>query len=57
LIDALSSRPPVKEDDVDRERRRESAKNQKSAKDLEKKKEKKNNVERQAFEKRRAKSR
>ena len=37
-IDARSSRPPVKEDGVDRERRRESAEKQKSAKDLEKKK-------------------
>jgi hypothetical protein len=37
-IDARSSRPLVKEDDVDRERRRESAEKQKSTKDLEKKK-------------------
>ena len=56
-IDARSSRPPVKEDDIDRDRRRESAEKQKSAKDLEKKKEKKKNLERQALETRRAKSR
>ena len=56
-IDARSSRPPVTEDDVDRDRRRESAEKQKSAKDLEKKKEKKKNLERQVLEKRRAKSR
>jgi len=56
-IDAPSSRPPVKEDEVDRDKRRESAEKQKSAKDLEKKKEKKKNLERQALETRRAKSR
>ena len=56
-IDARSSRPPVKEDGVDRERRRESAEKQKSVKDLEKKKEKKKNLERQALKKRRARSR
>ena len=56
-IDAQSSRPPVKDDDVDLERRRESAEKQKSAKDLEKKKEKKKNLERQALEKHRVKSR
>jgi len=56
-IDTRSSRPLVKEDDVDRDRRRESTEKQKSAKDLEKKKEKKKNLERQAVEKRRAKSR
>ena len=44
-------------DDVDRDRRRESAEKQKSAKDLEKKKEKEKNLERQALEKRRAKLR
>ena len=47
----------MKEDDVDRDRRRESAEKQKSAKDLEKKKEKEKNLERPALEKRRAKSR
>ena len=47
----------MKEDDVDRDRRHESAEKQKSTKDLEKKKEKKKNLERQALEKRRAKSR
>ena len=56
-IDARSSKPPVKEDDVDRERRRASTEKQKSTKDLEKKKEKKKNLERQALEKRRIKSR
>jgi len=47
----------MKEDNVDRDKRRESAEKQKSAKDLEKKKEKKKNLERQALETRRAKSR
>ena len=56
-IDARSSKPPVKEDDVDHDKRHESVEKQKSAKDLEKKKEKKKNVERQALETRRAKSR
>ena len=57
-INARSSRPPMKEDDVDRDKRHESAEKQKSMKDLEKKKEKKKkNLEQQALEKRRAKSR
>ena len=56
-IDARSSKPPVKEDDVDRDKSRESAEKQKFAKDLEKNKEKKKNLERQALETRRAKSR
>jgi len=56
-IDARSSKPPVKEDDVDRDRRHESAKKLKSARDLEKKKEKKKNLARQALETHRAKSR
>ena len=47
----------MKEDDVDRDRRHESAEKQKSAKDLEKKKEKKKNLERQVLDKRHAKSR
>jgi len=47
----------MKEDDVDRDKRRESAEKQKSAKDLEKKKENKKNLKRQALETRRAKSR
>ena len=47
----------MKEDDVDRDKRCESVEKQKSAKDLEKKKEKKKNLERQALETRRAKSR
>ncbi|XP_021303788.1 cyclic nucleotide-gated cation channel beta-1-like [Sorghum bicolor] len=55
-IDVRSSKPPVKEDEVDRDKRRESAEKQKSATDL-KKEEKKKNVERQALETRRAKSR
>jgi len=46
-----------KEDNVDRDKRRESAEKLKSAKDLEKKKEKKKNLARQALETRRAKSR
>ena len=49
-IDARSSRPPVKQDDIDRDRRRESVEMQKSTKDLEKKKEKKKNLEQQALE-------
>jgi len=47
----------LKEDDVDRDKRRESAEKLKSAKDLEKKKEKKKNLARQVLETRRAKSR
>jgi len=47
----------VKEDDVDRDKRRESAEKLKSVNDLEKKKEKKKNLARQALETRRAKSR
>jgi hypothetical protein len=46
LIDARSSKPLVKEDNVDRERRHESVERQKSAKDLKKKNEKKKNLER-----------
>ena len=45
------------EDEVDRDKRRESAEKQTSAVDLKKKKEKKKNLERQALETRRAKSR
>jgi len=56
-IDARSSKPPVKEDDVDRDKRRESAEKSKSAKDMEKKKEKKKYLARQALETHRAKSR
>jgi len=56
-IDARSSKPPVKEDEVNRDKRRESTEKQKSAKDLEKKKEKKKNLERQALDTCRAKSR
>jgi len=47
----------VKEDEVDRDKRRESAEKQKSTLDLKKKNEKKKNLERQALETRRAKSR
>jgi hypothetical protein len=47
----------VKEDDVDREKRRASAEKQKSVKDAEKKKAKKKNLEQQALEVCRAKSR
>jgi len=56
-IDARSSKPLVKEDEVDRDKRRESPEKQKSAMDLKKKKEKKKNLERQALETRGAKSR
>jgi len=56
-IDVRSSRPPVKEDEVDRDARRRSAEKQKSAKDSAKKGEKKKNLDRQALEPRRAKSR
>ena len=56
-IDARSLKPPVKEDDTDRDKRRESAEKLKSAKDLEKKGEKKKNLARQALETRRVKSR
>ena len=47
----------MKEDEVDRDKRRQSAEKQKSAKDSEKKKEKTKNLDRQALEARRAKSR
>jgi len=47
----------VKEDDVDRDKRRESTEKLKSTKDLEKRKEKKKNLTRQSLETRRAKSR
>jgi len=47
----------VKEDEVDRDRRRQSAEKLKSAKDSAKKGEKKKNLDRQALEARRAKSR
>jgi len=56
-IDVRSSRPLVKEDELDRDKRRESAEKQKSVLDLKKKKEKKKNLERQALQTRRAKSR
>jgi hypothetical protein len=44
-------------DEVDHDKRRESVEKQKSTKDLEKKKEKKKNLEHQALETRQAKSR
>jgi len=47
----------VKEDEVDRDKRRESAEKQKSALDLKKKNEKKKNLERQVLETHRAKYR
>jgi len=56
-IDVRSLRPPVKEDEVDRDARRRSAKKQKSAKDSVKKGEKKKNLDRQALDACRAKSR
>ena len=56
-MDVWSSRPPVKEDEVDRDKRRQSAEKLKSAKDSAKKGEKKKNLDRQALDARRAKSR
>ena len=56
-IDVRSSRPPVREDEVDRDARRRSAEKSKSAKDSKKKGEKKKNLDRQALEARRSKSR
>ena len=47
----------MKEDEVDRDRRRQSAEKSKSAKDVAKKGEKKKNLDRQALEACRAKSR
>ena len=55
-IDVWSSRPPVKEDKVDRDKQRQSVEKQKFVKDLEKK-EKKKNLDHQSLEARRAKSR
>ncbi|XP_021317714.1 PH domain-containing protein DDB_G0275795-like [Sorghum bicolor] len=49
-IDVRSSRPPVKEDRVDRDKRRQSTEKQKSAKDSEKKEKKKKNLDRQSLE-------
>ena len=49
-IDVRSLRPPVKEDEVDRDKRRQSAKKQKAAKDSEKKESKKKNLDRQSLE-------
>ena len=54
-IDVRSSRPLVKEDDVERDKRRQTAEKQKSAKDLEIKEKK--NLDRQSLEAHRAKSR
>ena len=56
-IDVRSSRPPLKEDEVDDDARRWSAEKQKSPKDSAKKGEKKKNLDRQALEACRAKSR
>jgi len=47
----------VKEDEVDRDKRRQSAEKQKSAKDSKKRGKKKKNLDRQALEARRSKSR
>jgi len=49
-IDVRSSRTPVKEDGVDRDKRRQSAQKQKSAKDSEKKEKKKKNLDHQSLE-------
>jgi hypothetical protein len=46
VIDARSSRPPVKEDDVEHEKRRTSAEKHKTVQDTERKKEKRKNLER-----------
>ena len=56
-IDVRSSKPLVKEDDVDRDARRRSAEKQKSTKDSANKRREKENIDRQALEARRAKSR
>jgi len=56
-IDVQSSRPLGKEDEVDRDKRRQSAEKLKSAKDSEKKGKRKKNLDRQALEARRANSR
>jgi len=56
-IDVRSSRPPEKEDEVDRDKRRQSAEKLKSAKDSKKKGETKRNLDRQALDTRQAKSR
>ncbi|XP_021315163.1 caldesmon-like [Sorghum bicolor] len=55
-IDARSSKPLVKEDDVEHEKRHASTEKHKSAKDAEKK-EKRKNLERQALEERQSKQR
>jgi hypothetical protein len=54
VIDARSSWPPVKEDDVEREKRRASTEKHKTVQDAKKKKEKRKNLERQALEECRA---
>jgi len=56
-IDVRSSKPLVKEDEVDRDKRCQSAEKQKSVKDSKKKEEKKKNLDHQTLEARRAKSR
>jgi hypothetical protein len=56
-IDVRSLRPLVKEDEVDRDARRRSAEKSKSAKDSKKKGEKKKNLDHQALEAHRSKSR
>ena len=56
-LDVRSSRPPVKEDEVDRDAWRRSAEKLKSDKDSKKKGDKKKNLDRQALEARRSKSR
>ena len=56
MIDARSLKPPVKEDDAEREKRRASAEQPKSVQDAEWKEEKRKNLERQALEEHRAKA-
>ena len=52
VIDAWSSKPPVKEDDVEHEKRCASAEKHKFVQDVVRKKEKRKNLERQALEER-----
>ena len=53
----MYSKPLVKEDDAEREKRRASAKKHKTTQDVEKNKERRKNLERQALEERRAQAR
>jgi len=57
VIDARSSRAPVKKDDVEHEKRRASTEKHKTAQDAERRKETSKNLERQALEERWAEAR